>query len=241
MPADFGQTREQVIAIADAVELSEAVTDPAACLGPTDVIQCEDQVVARKSRELTAGLDDPEARAAALFRFVRDEITYDFTPTLRDRDDWSAVATLARGRGFCQQKAVLFAALARAAGIPTAVGFQRIVDYKLIDTRFETLLPGGVIIFHGFNFLWLAGQWRGADATLDAGLCTRRGYRLCQLTPESLARLPRTDHAGEPHFDILLEMGPFPDMPHAISTLAASMEEGWKRLREVAARTGATM
>jgi len=37
------------------------------------------------------------------------------------RDEWKASATLERGHGFCQQKAVALAALLRARGIPTEV------------------------------------------------------------------------------------------------------------------------
>ena len=227
--------------LADRVVLPAPVAGPDECREATDVIESDHEAIRAKAAELTSGLETDLERAKALFAFVRDAIAYDFTPDLRERADWSASRTLARGYGFCQQKAVLFAALSRAAAIPSAISFQRIVDHKLLDTRFEKLLPGGVITFHGLSFLWIGGRWRPADATLDAGLCGRRHYRLTELDPEGLGRLPATDLEGAPHFDILKEMGPFSDMPRGITDLATSMPEAWSGLRELAKRLGATM
>ena len=229
------------IALADSVPLPPALTGPEGCEGPTDVIESAHPAIVERALSLTAGVSNGIDRAAALFHWVRDAVAYDFTPDIRGRSDWSAVATLARGRGFCQQKALLLAALARAVGIPSAISFQRIVDHKLKDTRFEALLPGGLITFHGFTQLWLDGAWRAADATLDAALCARRGYELTELWPQERGRLPLLDLAGQPHFDILLEVGPFADMPASITTLAVSMHASWSGLRDLAIRTGATM
>lgn len=237
----FARTVAQAHAQADAVLLPPPETGPDACRGSTDVIEGDHRVVAQRAQGLTKGLASDRERATALFDAVRDEVAYDFAPRLQTRADWRASTTLERGSGFCQQKAVLLAALARAVDIPAAIGFQRIVDHKLIDTRYEHLLPGGLITFHGFNWLWLDGAWHAADATLDAGLCARRGYRLTELWPQESARLPLTDLAGEPHFDIQLEIGPFADLPESLSTLISKLHAGWDALREVARRTGATM
>lgn len=237
----FARTVEAAHAQADAVPLPPPEAGPERCLGATDVIERDHPAVVERARALTAGLTSDHDRAAALFDGVRDAIEYDFAPSLRSRADWAASATLERGGGFCQQKAVLFAALARAADLPAAIGFQRIIDHKLIDTRYEHLIPGGLITFHGFNWLWIDGAWRPADATLDAGLCARRGYRRTSMWPEAAARLPLTDRAGRPHFDIVLELGPYADLPDSLSALITQMHAGWDALRDVARRTGATM
>jgi transglutaminase-like putative cysteine protease len=215
--------------------------EPTACLEPTDIIESTHPTIVETATRLTHGLDTPFARAAAVFAFVRDAVRYNFTPDLLSRADWRASETLARGDGFCQQKAVLLAALARAVGVPSAIGFQHLRDYKLLDTRYEGVLPDGLIPFHGLTYLWLDGGWRVADATLDAELCTHRRYRLVELLPDTDARLPTTDLDGEPHFDILAEFGPFPDLPESVSAFMVSLRPAWLALREVARRTGATM
>lgn len=209
-------------------------------LDPTDVIASADPQVVATAQRLTVGLSDAPSRAVALFRFVRDTIRYDIGPDLPSRSAWHAAATLARGRGFCQQKAVLLAALLRAAGIPSALGFQHVRDWKLQGTRFAAILPEGVIIYHGLTFAWLHGAWRAMDATLDAGLCERRNYQLVSADPTGDAYLPRKDLAGNRHFDLFAQFGPSADLPTSVSDLFVSVQETWSEARTLA-RQGATM
>jgi len=223
------------------VSLQPAGADPAGCLGPTDVIESTHPAIVETAARLTDGQPDSFRRAVAVFNFSRDAVQYNFAPDLLSRGDWRASATLARGDGFCQQKAVLLAALARAAGIPSAIGFQHLRDHKLLDTRYEAAIPDGLIPLHGLTYLWLDGAWRIADATLDAGLCTRRRYRLVELMTGADARLPATDLDGKPHFDILTERGPFPDLPESVSAFMVSLRPDWLALQEIIRRTGATM
>lgn len=223
------------------ISLPDPGVDPETCLAPTDVIDSAHPAVVDTAARLTARLTSPFQRAQALFHFVRDAVRYNIAPDLLRREDWRASETLARGDGFCQQKAVLLAALARAAGIPSAIGFQHLRDYKLLDTRYEAAIPQGIIPYHGLTYLWLDGAWRIADATLDAELCARRGYRLVELQPGSDARLPATDLEGKPHFDILAEYGPFPNLPEAVSDFMVRLRPAWLALKELVQRTGVTM
>ncbi len=173
--------------------------------------------------------------------FVRDTIRYDFTPKLDSRDSWKASTTLQRGKGFCQQKAVLYTALCRAARIPSAICLQHIRDHKLLDTRFASLLPNGIIAFHGLAAVWLSGRWVRVDPALDAGLVRIRGYRLTDFNGTGEALLPATDLNGQSHIDFLGQFGPFADFPHSICDLGVRIRPTWDALREVARKTGASM
>lgn len=233
---------EKFLAVLDQpLDLPAANAKPEQCINPTDVIASGHPDIVACVHQVTAGHTLKFDRARAVFAFVRDEIRYNFTPILLERDDWHAAKTLQRGKGFCQQKAVLLAALARAAGIPSAVGFQHLRDHKLLQTRYEEALPLGIIPYHGLTYLWLGGAWWIADATLDAGLCRRRNYRLVELQRGNHARLPETDQSGAPHFDILDEFGPYPDLPEIITKHEVEMRPAWEELTRVAQRTGATM
>ncbi len=193
-----------------------------------------------KARKIANGKTDAD-RAKQLFTFVRDTVRYDFTPKLDSRDAWRASTTLQRGKGFCQQKAVLLVALYRAAGLPAAVSFQHIRDHKLLDTRFAALLPNGIIAFHGLATVWLNGAWLRVDPSLDAGLVRIRGYRLTDFNGTTEALLPATDLNGQSHFDFLGQFGPFADFPRALSELGVRIKPTWDALREVARKTGASM
>jgi transglutaminase-like putative cysteine protease len=220
--------------------LPEPEAGPDACLAATDVIDSGHQAIVDKARLIANGKTDAE-KARQLFVFVRDTVRYDFTPKLDSRDSWRASTTLQRGKGFCQQKAVLLTALCRAAKIPAGICFQHIRDHKLLDTRFSALLPNGIIAFHGLTAVWTNGAWVRLDPSLDAGLVRIRGYRLTDFNGTGEALLPPTDLNGQPHFDFLGQHGPFADFPRAISDLGVRIRPTWDALREVARKTGASM
>ncbi len=212
----------------------------ATCLQATDVIDADHPTVRTTAVAITKGTIDPVAKAKKLFYFVRDEIIYNFAPRLRSRDDWKASATLARGNGFCQQKAVLLAALARAVGIPSQLALQHLRDEKLLGTRYEPYMPGGILPYHGLTVLYLNGHWLWEDATLDAALCNRQGYRPVVFSATEDALLPSTDLSGQPHFHFLAQFGPYPDLPIALSD-AFINEEGWEAWEKLVQRTHITM
>lgn len=214
---------------------------PGECLGATDVIDIDHRSVERKAAALARASKTQVDKARAVFEFVRDEIPYTFGPVVESRASWRASRTLARGNGFCQQKSVLLVALARAAGVPAQLGYQHLKDYKIVGTRYEVGLPGGVIHFHGLAYLYIDGGWRRVDATLDRVLVERRGYRLADFNETGDTLLPATDLAGAPHFAVLEEFGPFPDLPRALSDCLSAITRYWKEWRALVRRTGATM
>lgn len=83
------------------------------------------EIVRTTAQQVTAGLDNPVDRAAALRTFFRDgSFTYDPNVALGD-DESAVVQFLQERRGFCVQFASTYALMARAVGLPTrvAVGF----------------------------------------------------------------------------------------------------------------------
>lgn len=191
---------------------SGAAPDPEACRGATDVIEAGDPDVRAFARALPEGSDWEVAAAA--FERVRDGVRYDFAPDLQRRSDWRASATIARGHGFCQQKAVLLASVLRAAGIPAALAFENLFDAK-IRPPFSELLGGQVLPWHGLVLAHVGGGWRRADACLDSRLCESRGYRVATFAPPAGGPLPLADAAGKPHFRTVAELMAEPDLPDA--------------------------
>ncbi len=183
--------------------------------GPLDatfVIDSDHPDILAKAGQLTEGLSGVSERARRLFYFVRDEIIYNFAPVVRDREDLVASRTLARGDGFCIQKAILLAALCRASQIPVRLGFQAIRIHKLRE-EFASLLGGSNIFeYHGLNALHLHGKWVRLDATLDLDLVTRKNYVPVEFSSSCDALLPSKDLYGLPHFDIVREHGYFNDL-----------------------------
>ncbi len=210
------------------------------CLSSTDVIDSNNALIQSVAREIVQACDDPVEKARRLFYFVRDEIEYNFAPLLRSREDWKASLTLKRGNGFCQQKAILYAALARAVGVPAQIAFQHIKDHKLLGTRYEPYMPGGILPFHGLTVVYINSKWLWEDATLDTELCNRSGYRLVEFSPTKDALLPATDLKGHLHFEFLRSFGPYPNLPKDISDVFID-PKGWELWRTIVERTSLTM
>jgi transglutaminase-like putative cysteine protease len=98
-------------------------------LKPTPIIDCDHRTIQEKANEVTKGQEGIIEKSRALFVFVRDSIKYNPYLPRYLLEHFRASNTLARGEGFCVQKAVLLVALSRVIGIPSRVGFAVIKNY----------------------------------------------------------------------------------------------------------------
>ena len=169
----------------------------------------------RALADRVAGDAEGTEAARLLFDWVRDEITYDMAPDVEAREDWRATATLERGRGFCQQKAVLLASLLRSRGIPAGIVLQDLLDHK-IPPHYVEFLGSQRLELHGLTCAFLDGRWVRLDATLPRSFVERKRYRLVEFDGTGDAVLAETDADGNPHFEILEELGTWPDLPDEI-------------------------
>lgn len=186
--------------------------NPASSLGAGDAIDSDAPLIRERAARLTASLKEARDKARKLFDYVRDEIRYNFAPAVYEPRHFRASHTLELGHGFCMQKAALYAALCRASGIPARIGFQHLIDYKIVGPFYE-LLGGNELGNHGMNAVYLDGRWLAVDATLDRALCERKNYRLVEFDGRRHALLPKTDRAGNPHFAIRRQKGFYNDTP----------------------------
>jgi hypothetical protein len=152
-------------------------------LRSTEIIDSDNGRIRETARRLTTGLTEEGPRAQALFYFVRDEIHYNVYMLSTFREDFKASVTLERGKGYCVQKAVLLAALARAAGIPSRLAFARIVNHKMpAELKAQT----GIKEFpsHGYTQLFVKGRWMSVTPAFDRALCERIGVSSCDFDGE---------------------------------------------------------
>lgn len=204
---------------------------PDEALGATELIDA-DAAIVRETAERVAGDAEGTAAARLLFDHVRDEIAYEMAPRFDEgRDEWRASATLERGYGFCQQKAVALAALLRARGIPAGIVVQDLQDHK-IPPHYVEFIGSQRLEAHGLTCAYVDGRWARLDPTLPRALCARKRYRLVEYDGTGDAVLPDTDLDGEPHFEVLEELGTWPDMPDEIVERILGIE--WLRQPEYA-------
>src|SRR3972149_7545097 len=165
--------------------------DPKSSLPPSFCIDSDAKNVRETAAKLTARLTTPRDKARKLFDYVRDEIRYNFAPAVYERSHFKASHALELGNGFCMQKEALYAALCRAAGLPARIGFQHLVDYKIVGPFYD-MLGGNELDNHGMNAIYLDGRWIAVDATLDRALCERKNYRLGVVAGRHGAGFART-------------------------------------------------
>lgn len=181
------------------------------CMPPTAFIDSThpaiiEQVAQLGVRNLPSGL-----RAAALFRFVRDEIRYEFMAKLTP-EEYVASYVLGTRRGFCVQKAVLLCALSRAADVPCALVLSDLIDHSL-SARLTRALGTRTMFHHGLNAFHLQDRWIKVDASLSPDVTARKGYSAVEFDGSSEALLPERTLAGERHASYATFHGLYADLP----------------------------
>jgi hypothetical protein len=117
-----------------------------AYLRPTALIQSEDPRIIGAAREITAGRSGCWEKAVAISRWVNASLEKRMTVSLP-----SAVEVLESRRGDCNEHSTLFAALARAAGVPARLCLGAVY----LDGRFY---------YHAWNAVY-CGRWIEVDPT----------------------------------------------------------------------------
>src|SRR4030042_5583851 len=118
-------------------------------LRPTSAIDCDHLTIIEKAKSLTADKTNAADKAISLFYFVRDEVKYNLYVELDALEHYRASRTLDRKEGFCVQKAVLLAALARAAGVPSMLHLADIRNHLASEKAVE-ILQTNVFTYHGY-------------------------------------------------------------------------------------------
>ncbi len=138
---------QDVREVQDAPQLPIAAPELAEALSPTAYLTCDSEEIRRAAEEALAGESNAALAAAKLCRFVDEKLRYSDTAQVPRRAD----EILRSGVGVCRDYAALYAALARAVGLPTR-------------------LCCGVVYSHGAFYLhaWaqsFVGRWVAVDPT----------------------------------------------------------------------------
>jgi transglutaminase-like putative cysteine protease len=181
-------------------------------LEPTDVIDADHDAIRKASQEVTAGKKSVRQKSVELFYFVRDQIAYNpYLPRFLP-EQFQASATLARGEGFCITKAVLLAALSRAARIPARLGFA-VLRNHLIPPKLASMLKTNMIPDHGYAELYLEGGWVKATPAFDLTTCLEHCIRPVEFDGVKDAVFHRLNQDGDLHIEYVRERGKYSDLP----------------------------
>jgi transglutaminase-like putative cysteine protease len=181
-------------------------------LKPTPTIDCETASIKERARLLTEGHEKVIDKAKPLFYFVRDEIKYNPYLYTYVSEPYRASATLERREGFCIQKAILLAALARAVGIPVRLGFADIRNH-LSPKKLTDLMNTDVYTYHGYCELYIESKWVKATPVFDLKTCEESGIIPTEFDGKHDAIFHSHDRDGNPHIEYVRNHGHYEDLP----------------------------
>lgn len=195
-------------------------------LAATEFIERDAPEIVALAAQLRCPTDTETAIAA--FDWVRDQIRYDPWAAAGDRASHRATAVLRARRGYCIQKAVLLAAICRAAGIPARLGFADVVNHKN-PARLREAMGTDLFVFHGYVELRLGGAWIKATPAFDPQTATRAGALLVEMDGIGDAMFHPVDPAGQPYMDYLRDRGSYDELPY--DEIAAALRVHYPPLR----------
>ena len=118
---------------------------------PSGFVDSDNETIRQIAYELTKDLTDDLSRVKAIHDYVAKALTYDWNSYYRGIvPQKKASEALSSGTGVCQDYSRLFAAIARAAGIPTRI-----------------VIGTGDGEPHAWNRVYVNGKWLDVDVTWD--------------------------------------------------------------------------
>ncbi|MDO8869254.1 MAG: transglutaminase-like domain-containing protein [Methanobacteriaceae archaeon] len=154
------------------IPLKENIED---YLCSSEIIDFDNQLVAKKAIELSKGMKTDIQKAKSIYEFVRDEINHSLDINSNEIT-YRASDVLKKGHGLCFTKSHLLAALLRCENIPTGFCYQK------LSTNFGK-------IFHGLNGVFLDEKWFRLDARGNTGEINAQ----FSLNGEKLAYIPQKE------------------------------------------------
>lgn len=188
------------------------MSDPAACLQPTDLIDSDNPAVVAYAEKAAKGEADIKRRAINIYYAVRDDFRYDPYAVVMSEDHFRASACLERGYGFCITKAGLLAAAARAAGIPARLGFADVRNH-LSTERMREQMGTDLFVYHGFTELFIDGKWVKATPAFNIELCEKFGVLPLEFDGETDSIFHPFTADGSQHMEYVNDRGSRDDMP----------------------------
>ena len=181
-------------------------------LEPGYFVDSDHPSIIERAHSLTQTRKTDRGKAIALFDFVRDEIAYNPYGPAKEKKRYKASATLARGYGYCIQKATLLTALLRAVSIPAALIFANIRN-PLVPDNLRKVLRTNDFIYHCYNNIFVNGSWVRATCAFDSAMCAKMNIPVVRFDGTKDAIFPPVTSDGRPFVSYLRHRGICVDVP----------------------------
>ena len=150
-------------------------------LNPTYFINSDSDFVKKTANTIISNGVNKREKAIKLFYWTRDEIKYETHSSFSSiRRRYKASAIIEKGQGWCVQKAVVLAALARAVDIPARLHFADIQNHQTPEKMIGKM-GTNIFLYHGYTDLYIDGKWVKATPAFNKELCTKFGYKAVEF------------------------------------------------------------
>ena len=196
-------------------EIAPAEPGPAPedCLAPTWFLNYESPEV----QAYIAKHSDPAAsaleNALRLYPVVRDGIRYNPYTLDLSRESFRLSLIVTQRQSYCIPKAMLYAGVCRALGIPARLGFGDVKNH-LATGRLIEYLRTDLFAYHGYAELYLDGRWVQATPAFDARLCKKFGVAPLEFDGSSDSLFQEFDGGGRRFMEYVRYHGTSPDLPY---------------------------
>ena len=181
-------------------------------LEATPFIDCDAWSIKGKAQYLTRGQEKAIDKTRSLFYFVRDEIRYNPYSPHYSLGHYVASTILQRREGYCVQKAVLLAALARAVGILSRLRFADIKNYH-VPKKLAEQMGTNLFVYHGYDELFIERRWVKATPAFDLRMCQENHIIPIEFDGKNHAIFHSHNQDGKLHIEYVRDHGHYQDAP----------------------------
>lgn len=187
-------------------------SDLADYLQPSQFIDSDHPDIQAQTKSVIDEDSSELENALKLYYWVRDEIRYNPYTLVPSPDAYLAHATLNAGEGWCVPKALLLAAMCRAAQIPARVGFADVRNH-LSTQRLRDTMQSDIFYFHGYTSIYLEDKWVKATPAFNIELCNKFGLHPLEFNGREDSLYHEFDVEGNRHMEYLNDRGEHLDLP----------------------------
>ena len=199
-------------------------------LAPTTVIDSDNIIVKDYATNAIEDAKDDTEKAVRLYYKVRDDILYDPYSPFFLPEHYRASNIIKLKRGFCVPKAVLLAALGRAVGIPTRLGFADVKNHLSTESLIE-FLGSDLFVYHGYTEFYLNGKWVKATPAFNRELCDRFNVKPLEFDGKNDSIFQQYNGEDKKFMEYVTDHGTYSDLPLEKILSAWKNEYGSRRVK----------